>query len=204
MNNAAQDIKSKVSAHMSTIDSKARSTISDIQSSSSSRVGDIVHKASYQGRQLWERYLDFSRESPAVSAFLTIQLLLAAIPLAIFATCIISTLLTVGFFAALIVGSVLFTTGCVLAFVLSITGAIGFGIFASVTSCYLALRWFTVVRRLGVQRGTREFLFGVERQVKKEAVESKVYALRAEDKLAEQFEGSSKLGDVVPGIGNAA
>lgn len=204
MNKSANDIKENLSAQMSSIDSRARSTLADIQSRSDARLGPLVHKLNYAARRLWERYIDFSHNSPAVSAFLTIQFLLAAVPLAVFLSFMLGTFLTVAFFSSLIIGSVLFFAGCALASVLFITGFIGLGVFSFVTTTYLTLKWFGAVRRTGVRDGTQEFLFGVQRQVKQEADQGKVYAMRGEDLVAGHLDGKSRVEDVIPGIGNAA
>lgn len=204
MNKSANDIKVNLSAQMSSIDSKARTTLADIQSRSDEKLGPLVHKVNYAARRLWERYIDFSHNSPAVSAFLTIQFLLAAVPLAIFFSFMLGTFLTVAFFSSLILGTVLFFAGFALGSVLFITGFIGLGIFSFVTTAYLTLKWFRAIQRLGVREGTREFLFGVQRRVKQEADQGKVYAMRGEDLVAGHLDGKSKVEDVIPGIGSAA
>lgn len=224
-NDSAQDVKQRLTGQVSHMDSTLRSTLTDLRRSGSatmtdlkqrsgatvadihqkgsSRVGPIVHKVSYNARLLWERYLDFTHTSPVVSAFLTIQLLLAAVPVLVFAGFMTFTCMTVAFFASCVVGTIAFFAACVLVPVLMVASAVGFSLFATVVASYLALGWTRAVRRAGLQTGTRQFLFGVERRVKREYDSGKVYALRAEDRLSEHT-GQTKLEDFVPAAGPAA
>lgn len=195
-----QNVKATVTKQMSQLDAQARTTLADLKSKSQSRASPVFDKANQHGRRLWGQYLDFTNDSPAVSAFLTIQLLLAAIPLAIYASFVVGTIVTLTLIAATVAGTIIFFAGCVLASVLFVTSTIGAGLFLWIASVYLFFHWFQSVQRLGLSEGSRKFLFGVERQVKHEVDEVKVYALRAEDKVSEQ----NKLEDVVPGLNNAA
>ena len=222
---SVQDIRDNVSKHISHLDSTVRSTltdlkqngdsaisdlrkkgdarVADIKSRSSSQVSALLSKANYAARTFWERYLDFARDSPAVCAFLSIQLFFAAIPLLVFSGFIFFTTLTVAFFASCIVATIAFFAGLVLVSVLAITSIIGVSVFTFTASAYLAIQWAATVRQYGVQQGTRKFLFGVEKKAKNEAQHAKVFALRAEDKVSEHT-GQSKLEDFVPGANKAA
>lgn len=195
-----EDVKSNVTKQMKEVDSQARNVLSDIKSKSNAKVTPILTKAQENAKLLWNQYYEFSSDSPVVSGFLTIQLLLAAIPLGIFASFMIGTIVTFTVIGAVVAGTIIFFAGCVLASVLLVTSTIGFGIFVWATSVYLSLKWFQSIRNFGVKQGTRQFLFGVERQVKQELDEVQVYALRAEDK----FTAQTKLEDIVPGMHNAA
>lgn len=218
-NASAQDVKNTISAQVSQLDASVRSTLADLKENGSTTLADLRQKSDatmselqQQGSTrieqlsrpvraksaaLWSRYVEFSKTSPGVSAFLTIQLLLAGFPLLVFTGFMLSVSLTTLFIAGCIITTFAFFAACVLLPVLTITSFIGISLFVFCAISFLGLQWLQAVRRQGLRSGTKTFLFGVQREIQREADAGKAYALRAEDRVSEHT-GKTKLEDVVP------
>lgn len=188
----AQDIRDRVSQHMTIVEGKAKTIASNIQK----KQQPAFDRATYVARQYWEKYIDFAHASPAVSAFLTIQVLLAAVPVLLFLGFAAGTIVSILVGATLLIASIVFLAGCVLGSVLLFSFSFGVIIFANVAATYLALRWLASVRANGLNAGTRQFVRNVE-------TEAHVRALKTEDKLSD-ITSSTKLENVVPGVNAAA
>ncbi|BFZ53085.1 hypothetical protein PYCC9005_000108 [Savitreella phatthalungensis] len=147
------------------------------------------------GKSLWARYKSFGRRQPVTTALLTIQGVLALIPVTVFLALSLVTGLTIAITGALIFASFLLFAGSILLFVLSFTALAGLFIFGWFLAGYLFLGWTTNVRDKGtLLEGTKSFLYSVDREVGASFTEAKQsatsWATSAKDRLHISHDGT--------------